>query len=99
MSFQWLEMRIQEEKDRRHREAQILERLPRILEDLHRTLAVCVKEYGRAFGSETADIVLLPTKIRVTVREPRDGKWLQTSKVDVTTVPAVPGFQIDRGEV
>src|ERR1700682_3962854 len=44
MSFQWLQMRIQEEKERRQREANILERLPRALEELHRSLIVCVED-------------------------------------------------------
>ena len=40
MSFQWLQMRITEEKDRRAREAQILERLPRALDELHKTTII-----------------------------------------------------------
>jgi len=99
MSFQWLQMRIQEEKDRRQRESEILACLPRTLEDLHRDLAACVGNYTHAFGAEAADIALLPPKIRVIVREQRDGAWQQSSQVEVTTVPAIPGFQIDRGDV
>ena len=98
MSFQWLQMRIQEETERREREANILERLPRALEELHRTLSICVEDYTRAFGPESADIVLLPSKIIVSVRELRDGKWVVASKVDVLTIASLPGFQIDRGE-
>ena len=98
MSFQWLQMRIQEEKDRRQREANILERLPRALEELHHHLIVCVEDYTRSFGAESADIVLLPSKIKVSVREQRDGKWVAASKVDVSNVASLPGFQIDRGE-
>jgi hypothetical protein len=99
MSFEWLNMRIQEEKDRRQREAEILERLPRTLEELHGHLAACVRNYTLVFGAEAADCVLMPTKIGVTVREERDGKWLQSSKVQVSIVPAIPGYQIDHGEV
>jgi hypothetical protein len=99
MSFEWLTMRIQEEKDRRQREAEILERLPRILQELHGHLTACIQGYTLAFGAEAAYSVLMPTKIEATVREQRDGKWQQSSKVQVTIVPAIPGFQIDHGEV
>lgn len=99
MSFQWLQMRIQEERDRRQREALILENLPRMLEEVHRDLLSCVANYTSAFGPESADMVLLPTKIKVTVREQRDGRWQIASKVEVGIVPAIPGLQIDRGEV
>jgi hypothetical protein len=99
MSFQWLQMRIQEERERRQREAQILETLPHTLEELHRDLADCVKSYAEAFGAESVDIVLLPSKIKVTMREQRDGQWPITSKVEIGVVPAIPGLQIDRGEV
>jgi hypothetical protein len=98
MSFQWLQMRIQEEKERRQREANILDRLPRALEELFKSLIVCVEDYTRSFGPEAADIVLLPAKIRISVREPHDGQWVVSSKVDVLSVASLPGFQIDRGE-
>ena len=98
MSFQWLQMRIQEEKERRQREKNIQERLPRALEELFQSLIVCVEDYTRSFGPESADAILLPAKIKVSVREPRDGKWVVASKVDVLSILALPGFQIDRGE-
>lgn len=99
MSFQWLQMRIQEERDRREREALILENLPRTLEEVHRDLLGCVENYTSAFGPESADVVLLPTKIKVTVRDRRDGRWQTASNVEIGIVPAIPGLQIDRGEV
>ena len=99
MSFQWLQMRIQEERERRQRETQILENLPRILEELQRVLAECVEGYREAFGAESADIVELPSKIKVTVHEQRDGRWQTTSKVEIGMVPSIPGLQIDRGEI
>jgi hypothetical protein len=34
----------------------------------------------------------------VTVREERDGKWQQLSRVDVIAAPELPGFRIERGE-
>jgi hypothetical protein len=99
MSFQWLQMRIQEERERRQREAQILEILPHTLEELHRILAECVESYTGAFGADSADIVLLPSKIKVAMHEALDGRWQTTSKVEIAIVPAIPGLQIDRGEV
>jgi hypothetical protein len=99
MSFEWLKLRIQEEKDRRQREAEILERLPRTLEELHGHVADCIQNYTLGFGAEAADSVLMPTKIVVTVRHQRDGKWQQSSKVEVSIVNAIPGYQIDHGEV
>ena len=97
MALQWLQMRIAEEKDRRERERLTLERLPRALEELHYHLAACVEEYRHAFGKEAADIHMFPSRVKVVVREQQEGKWQQAGKVEVTIVPALPGFQIDRG--
>jgi len=33
------------------------------------------------------------------MHEQRDGRWQTTSKVEIGMVPAIPGLQIDRGEV
>ena len=99
MNFEWLKLRIQEEKDRRQREAEVLERLPRTLEEMHRALVDCVQAYTLAFGSEAADIVLLPAKIVATVKELRDAGWQLASTVEVSVVPSIPGYRIDRGEV
>src|SRR6266536_2243343 len=96
MSFQWLQMRITEEKDRRAREAQILERLPRALDELHKSLADCIEDYIRSFGMQAADVTQLGSKIRVVVREEHEGKWQPRGKVEITPVPTLPGFQIDR---
>ena len=97
MSFQWLEMRISEETDRRKRETDILERLPGALKELHEALGLCVRSYRAAFGDGAAEIQLLPAKIRVTIRDLRDGDWKQTSRVEVVTDVAIPGFRIDQG--
>ena len=97
MSFQWLQMRISEEKDRRQREAQILERLPRALEEVHRSLAGCIETYTQAFGPEAADIQLQGSRIRIAIREIEDGKWVQHARIEVAGVPAVPGFRIEGG--
>ena len=97
MSFQWLQMRVQEEQERREREAQILARLPRALEEAYRHLAACIETYVGAFGPESADIHLQASKIRITVREEQDGKWQQRAKVEMSIVASLPGFRIDRG--
>jgi hypothetical protein len=96
MSFQWLQMRISEERDRRQREALILERLPRVLDEVHRALIVCVENYIEAFGPESVEINFQSQKIRVTVREEQDAKWEKNAKVEITTVPKLPGLHIDR---
>jgi hypothetical protein len=91
MSFEWLHQRIQEEKDRRHREAMTLERLPQALEDLHATLREGVDAYKEAFGADSAEMVLLPSRIKL-----RCGP---TAKVEVVIAGELPGFRIERGDV
>jgi len=99
MAFQWLTMRIQEERERRELRARHLARLPGALQELHDQLAECVTAYTDNFGSASADIVLMPNLIRVTAREQVDGGWKPGPKVEVSTVPDLPGFRIVRGEV
>lgn len=98
MAFQWLQMRITEEQDRREREARILSRLPSAMEEVFASLEECVRAYASAFGQDSADARLLAGKIRVTVREQKDGKWQPAGKVDVVPVPTLPGFQVEHGE-
>jgi hypothetical protein len=98
MSFQWLQMRVQEEKERRQREASAQERLPMALDDLHKYLLSCVEDYTAAFGPESAEIVKSPSRLKVTARELRDGKWHNASKVEAVLVTDIPGFRIERGE-
>ena len=97
MSFQWLQMRVQEEQERRQREAQILERLPRALEETYRQLAECVEAYAAAFGPESADVHLQASKIRIAVRDQQDGKWQQRAKIEMSIIASLPGFRIERG--
>ena len=97
MGFQWLEMRIAEEQERRQREAQILERLPGALEELHGVLAECIESYRASFGAESAEMTLQSCRIHISIREEQEGKWQQTAKVDISIVPSVPGFQIEHG--
>ena len=98
MAFQWLQMRIQEERERRELQAKHLARLPAALEEIHEHLAQCIQSYTETFGADSAEIVLQPGRIGVTVREQRDGKWQVLSKVDVVSVPDMPGFRVERGE-
>jgi len=97
MTFQWLEIRISEEQDRRQREAEVLQRLPRVLDEMHTTLGQCIADYQGAFGAESAEVSGHLSRIRVTVREKRESKWEPTAKVDVTLDLKLPGLQIDRG--
>lgn len=97
MPFQWLQMRISEENDRRKREATVMERLPGALEEVHQALNDCVEKYQQAFGRESADLLLQSGRIRITVRGEKDGKWQQSGRVELVLTPAIPGFQVDRG--
>src|SRR5579862_501243 len=97
MAFQWLQMRISEEVDRRKREAGILERLPRALDEFHDALKTCVEGYQDAFGAETSDLQKSAGRIRVTMRDGQSGKVQPSACVDITTVTSIPGFEIDRG--
>jgi hypothetical protein len=91
-------MRIQEEQERRKREAVTLERLPGALEEVYKVLKDCIGDYTSAFGAESADASLLPHKLKVTVREPVGGKWQSAAKVEIALVPDLPGFRVERGE-
>jgi hypothetical protein len=97
MSFQWLQMRISEEQDRRRRESEVLERLPRALQEVHQNLQVCVESYRQSFGEQSADLQLMRSRIQIVVREELEGQWQQQSAVNVVAVPEIPGFRIERG--
>ena len=94
MSFNWLKMRISEEQDRRRRDAQIRDRLPRATDDLRNALSSCVQSYTNAFGAEAAELQSGPGDISVIVREERGGEWQTRAKVEIAIVESVPGFQI-----
>ena len=98
MSFQWLHLRIQEEKDRRERETLTLERLPLALEELHGILKQGVNAYLEAFGPDTVDIVLLPSRIKVTARNPQDQRATPLARVELIIAPEIPGFRLERGD-
>jgi len=88
-------MRIKEEQERRQREAEVLARLPRAIEELQAELKGCIDEYRKAFGPESAEISGYLSRIRVTVREKREGKWEPISKIEIHIDPALPGFLVD----
>ena len=96
MPFPWLNMRIAEERDRREREAVVLARLPRALEELYRNLATCVESYVAAFGAEAADVQFQGSRIRVTVRGELEGKWQQLARIEIVAAVALPGFRVER---
>jgi hypothetical protein len=98
MNFDWLRMRIQEEQDRRDKEAVVLDRLPRAIDELHGLLKDCVDAYTQAFGGESANIFALPGRIKVTGSEQMGSRWHSTTKVEVISVPEIPGFRVERGE-
>ncbi len=98
MPFQWLQMRIQEERERRELQAKHLERMPAALQEIHDLLAECIEDYTQNFGANSADIVMFPNRIKVAVREMKDGKWQSLSKVEVVCDPEMPGFRVERGD-
>ena len=91
-------MRITEEQERRRREAEILERLPRALEDMHRALAACIQSYQRGFGAESAEMHMRGGKIEIVVREKHGSGWQPRDKAALAMVPELPGFRIEHGE-
>jgi hypothetical protein len=95
MSLEWLQTRISEEKDRREREARILERLPRALQEIHASLAACIEAYTQAFGPEVAQIRFEESRIVVNIREQRQGSWEETARVEIALAPKLPGFQVE----
>jgi hypothetical protein len=88
MSFQWLQMRITEEKERRDRERMILERLPRALEELRQSLTLCVDAYNQAFGADSASLALEQDSIHIVAAG---------GKVEIAPDASLPGFRIERG--
>lgn len=98
-AFQWLTARIGEERDRRRREAEIQERLPEALRDLHEVLSRCVETYRDAFGPGSAEISFLASKIRVTVAESKSIKAGPAGALQMEVVidTKIPGFMVHHG--
>jgi len=88
MSFQWLQMRITEEKERRDRERMILNRLPRALDELRESLAICVDAYNQAFGGDSCSLALEQGALHIVAGG---------GKIEITTDASLPGFRVDRG--
>ena len=97
MAFQWLELRIAEEKDRLRREVEIQEHMPLALDQVRRSLAICVQDYTEAFGSESAEIDGGDSTIQIQVREKQKEGWQPAGAVTITADAALPGLQVDRG--
>jgi hypothetical protein len=95
MSYQWLQMRIAEEQERRNREAQLLDRLPRALDELSETLLECIELYNAAFGAESAELQIREAGVRVAVRQQVGEQWQQTAQVDIVIDLSLPGFQVE----
>lgn len=89
MSFQWLQMRIGEEKERRDREAQVLARLPRAIDELEGSLRSCLKAVAEAFGGDAAQLSRKDLDLLVE----GDG-----GAVEVATILELPGIEIRRGD-
>jgi hypothetical protein len=96
MSFQWLHMRIQEEVDRRKREALTLERLPLALEELYGILRQGIAAYREVFGEETVESELLPSRIKITTKQQGPGGSTPLAQVEVVIAPELPGFLVQR---
>jgi hypothetical protein len=96
MTVQWLEMRITEENDRRRKEAATLERLPGVMDDVHGAIAECAEAYAAAFGKEAIELTYFLHKVRLTVREQKEGKWEKSANVEIKTVTKPPSLHIDR---
>jgi hypothetical protein len=90
MSFQWLELRISEERERRNREAKILARLPGAMDELGANLASCVHAYTAAFTDNS--VLLTQDGPRLTVAA-------DSKRVEVLADPQLPGLQIQRDGV
>ncbi len=97
MGFQWLSMRISEEKDRRERQRAVLERLPGALDELHAELAACLADYAAAFGAGSASITLSDGKITIDIRDRVDGEWVSRGAIEISTVTRLPGFEVSQG--
>ena len=95
MSQEWMQLRIQEERDRRKIEADTRARLPEALLALHAALLSCIEGYGNEFGRDAAGAELSGSGIRVTVRDQQDGRWERRAEVEINIVPALPGFRVE----
>lgn len=96
MSFQWIQMRISEELDRRLREETVRKRMPTALEELHESLAECLRTYTEAFGPRSASIHFVSGRMRIEAREELEGRWVTQSEITISNDLKLPGFRVDR---
>jgi len=100
MEYQWMQMRITEEQDRRQREDNIRKRLPRALEELHGSLTECLKSYTEAFGAQAASIQFVSRgtgHIHIEIRDEAEGRWSGRAHIDISNDLTLPGFKVERG--
>src|SRR5580704_12416894 len=93
--FNWLQLRIEEEKDRRQRESMILDRLPLAVDELSQSLSACIETYNAAFGAGAAELDSQPRRMRILVRDAGGEMSHEQARIEITSVPTMPGFQID----
>jgi hypothetical protein len=98
MSFEWLQIRITEELERRQREQQTLERLPRALQEVHTGLAQCIETYRRTFGPSSAEIRREADRISISVSDQRDLNARRRTTIEISLVPELPGFRVELAE-
>jgi hypothetical protein len=89
MPFQWLDMRIGEELDRRQREADVLARLGPALDELQEVLGDCLKAYTAAFGASAASLRRETGGLVVRVADP-------PGQTRIVIDTRLPGFQVER---
>ena len=86
MAFQWLQLRMSEEKERRERERQVLARLPSAIDEVEAGLRECVAACAAAFG-DAAELRRKGLDLAVTG---------EGGSVEVVAVLELPGLEIRR---
>jgi hypothetical protein len=89
MAYQWLTMRIGEEKDRRDRETHILAMLPGAVNELHGSLSACIDAVNAAFTDAGAGVSKNDSGMRATAAG---------GSVDIVIDLELPGFQVRRAD-
>ncbi len=97
MAYQWLTVRIAEEKDRRQREDFVRQRLPLAFEEVYKAMAECAAAFANAFGPQAIQVRKDAATIGMTVCEEREGQWRPRAEIEITLDAALPGFRVSRG--
>ncbi len=97
MAYQWLAVRIGEEKDRRHREDFVRQRLPLAFEEVHKALAECAAAFAGAFGPQAIQVRKDAATIGLTICEEWEGQWSKRADIEINLDAALPGFRVSRG--